>query len=233
LILGYGLNNKAFQIACRVAAKYGQAHGYGENISHRLLTQLRQFKRNDPPFKLDYDSKSETPLDWWLTFEESEDMPLVSLAIKMFSITPSEAGCERNFSVLKWYYGDRRTRLDLNRIESMSMMRSFWMTNVKKELAFYGKTNTADNLRHCTRTSTVVDEIDEYEFDDDDDTSEDPESPDYAIGSTTLDICVIANLDHTIFNGDQVTQTNLNRVLVQDNMEFNVDDLVLRFFNEN
>jgi hypothetical protein len=63
-ILGYGLNNKAFQIACRVAAKYGQAYGYGENLSHHLLTQLRQFKRQDPPFDLDYDPKFETPLDW-------------------------------------------------------------------------------------------------------------------------------------------------------------------------
>ena len=64
MILGYGLNNKAFQIACHVAAKYGQALGYGENMSHHLLTQLRQFKRNDHPFKLDYDPKSEMPLSW-------------------------------------------------------------------------------------------------------------------------------------------------------------------------
>ncbi|GES83049.1 ribonuclease H-like domain-containing protein [Rhizophagus clarus] len=166
---------------CR--GKYGQALGYGENMSHHLLTQLRQFKRNDHPFKLDYDPKSETPLSWWLTFEEAEDMPLVSLAIKMFSITPSEAGCERNFSVLKWYYDDRGTRLDLKRIESMSMMRSFWMTNIKKEMAYYVKTLTADDLRDCTRISTVIDENDEYEFDDDD-TPENPESPDCALEST-------------------------------------------------
>lgn len=237
MISGYGLNNKAFQIACRVATKYGQTYGYGENLSHRLLTQLRQFKRQDPPFDLDYDPKSETPLDWWLTYEESEEleeMPLVSLAIKMFSITPSEAGCERNFSVLKWFYGDRRTRLDLNRIESMSMMRSFWMTNIKKEMTFYGKEITADDLRHCIRASTVIDEFDEYEFDDDEfDNDEliDSGSPDYTSASLNLNICLIANLDHTIFNGGQVTQTK-NRVLVPDNTEYNVDDLVSRFLNE-
>ena len=206
-------------------------------MSHCLLTQLRQFKRQDPPFDLDYDPKSETPLDWWLTYEESEEseeleeMPLVSLAIKMFSITPSEAGCERNFSVLKWYYGDHRTRLDLNRIESMSMMRSFWMTNVKKEMAFYGKEIIADDLWHCTRTSTVIDEFDEYEFDEDDDESVDSdESPDY-VRSTSLNICLIANLDHTIFNDGHATQTK-NRVFVPDNTEYNVDDLVSRFLNE-
>src|SRR5436190_7407961 len=103
-------------------------------------------------------------------------MPLVSLAIKMFSITPSEAGCERNFSILKWFYGDRRTRLDISRVESMSMIRSFWMTNIKKEMAFYGKEITDDNLRHCAQFSTVIDKFDEFnEFDNM------PESPDYTL----------------------------------------------------
>src|SRR4051812_14503489 len=175
-------------------------------MSHCLLTQLRQFKRKDPPFNLDYDSNFETPFAWWLTYEESDEMPLVSLAIKMFSITPSEAGCERNFSVLKWFYGDHWTRLDISRIESMSMMRSYWITNVKKEMAFYGKEITANDLQHCTQISAVVDELDEF-----DDVMEDPESSDYTSRSTSLNISSIVNLEHTIFNGDQITQTNPNR----------------------
>lgn len=94
---------------CHTAARYWKAHGYGEQSCNLLLTQLRQFKRDkreNSLFNLDYDSKSETPFNWWLTYEESEEMPLVTLAQKMFSITPSEAGCERNFSILKWFYGD-------------------------------------------------------------------------------------------------------------------------------
>ena len=190
---------------------------------------MRQFKRKNPPFNLDYDSKSETPFAWWLTYEESDEMPLVSLAIKLFSIIPSEAGCERNFSVLKWFYGDRRTRLNIDRIESMSMMRSFWMMNIKKEMAFYGKEITADNLRQRTQTSTVIDELDEYDFIDD--TYEDSESPDYTLGSTSLDINSIINLNYAIFNGDhQVVQTN--RDLVPDNLEYNAGELVSRFLNE-
>jgi hypothetical protein len=42
----------------------------------------------------------------------------------------------------------------------------------------------------------------------------------------------MANLDHTIFSGDQVIQTNLNRNSVPDNLEYNVDDLVSHFINE-
>ncbi|RGB32740.1 hypothetical protein C1646_762550 [Rhizophagus diaphanus] len=105
----------------------------------------------------------------------------------------------------------------------MSMMCSFWMTNIKKEMAFHGKEITADDLRQY--------ELDEYDFDDD--TSEDSESSDYAIRSTSLDISSIANLDHAIFNrSHQVVQTNLNRDLVPDNLEYNVGNLVSRFLNE-
>ena len=77
----------------------------------------------------------------------------------MFSITPSEAGCERNFSILKWFYGDLRTCLDISKVESMSMMHAYWMTNIKKEmisdninerLMFHGTsgTNPIEVLKH-------------------------------------------------------------------------------------
>ena len=162
-------------------------------------------------------------------------MPLVSLAIKMFSITPSEAGCERNFSTLKWFYGDRRTRLDISRVELMSIIRSFWITNVKREMAFYGKEITVDDLRHCTQISTVMDEFNKS--DEIDDRPEDFESSDKISESISLDVSSIANLDHTIFSDevgdqiDQMVQTNLNAV-APGNIEYNVDDLVLHFLND-
>ena len=58
--------------------------------------------------------------------------------------------------------------------------------DIKKEIAFYGKEITADNLRQCTQTSTVIDELDEYDFIDN--TYKDSESPDYTLRSTSLDI---------------------------------------------
>ena len=178
---------------------------------------------------MDYNPKSESPYSWWLTYEDLEELPLVSLAIKMFSITPSEAGCERNFSILKWFYGDRRTSLDINRIELMSMIRSFWMTNIKREMAFYGKEITVDDLRHCTQILTIINELEVNNR------SEDFESSDQVQGSISLDISSLVNLDHTIFGdetGNQMIQTNLNTDVTPDNIEYSVDDLVARFLNE-
>ena len=38
----------------------------------------------------------------------------------------------------------------------MSMMHAYWMTNIKKEMALYGKDITDDDLRYFTQTSTVI-----------------------------------------------------------------------------
>ena len=177
---------------------------------------------------MDYDPKSESPFVWWLTYEESDELPLVSLALKMFSITPSEAGCERNFFILKWFYGDLRTCLDISKVESMSMMHAYWMTNIKKEMALYGKDITDDDLRYFTQTSTVIQESDDILKDIETDFNFE------SISTTVLDITSIANLNHEIFNNDnQVVENRENREQLENNIDYNVDNLVANFLKEN
>ena len=95
-------------------------------------------------------------------------------------------------------------------------------------MAFYGKEITDDDLHHCAQFSTVIDKFDEFdEFDNM------PESPDYTLESTSLKISSMANLDHDIFNNDQMVQpNNVNRENPPDNTNYNVNDLVLRFLDD-
>ncbi|CAB4399501.1 unnamed protein product [Rhizophagus irregularis] len=79
----------------------------------------------------------------------------------------------------------------MSRIELMSMMHSFWITNAKKEMAFYGKEITADGLRHCTQISTVMDEFDEF-----DELDEYDDAVVVHLDLTSLNISSIVNLDH-------------------------------------
>jgi hypothetical protein len=178
---------------------------------------------------MDYDSKSETPFAWWLTYEETDELPLVTLAQRMFSITPSEAGCERNFSILKWFYGDLRTCLNINKVELMSMMHTYWMTNIKKEMSLYGKNITDDDLRNFTQNSTVI-----YESDNIPEGSE----ADFnfeSISTIALNITSIANLNHEIFSNNSQINVNREENLVNnvDNIDYNVGDLVTHFLTEN
>ncbi|CAG8790888.1 3068_t:CDS:2 [Gigaspora margarita] len=57
-----------------------------------------------------------------------------SETLKIFSINPTQANCKRNFSALKWILGERRTHLDLNRLEGIAKIRSYHITNIRREI---------------------------------------------------------------------------------------------------
>ena len=83
------------------------------------------------------------------------------LAVKIFSITPHSADCERTFSSLGWIYGKQRCQLSLSRIQAMAQIRSFYVSNIKRELAFFGKTVSANELQEQVASATFLVEEDE------------------------------------------------------------------------
>jgi len=102
-----------------------------------LCSQLRRYKENESPFDLPY-LTHDSPIQWWDCIELQENY-IQQLAIYLFSICPNSASCERGFSTLGWLTGKYRLRLGVEKMESMAKMISFYWSNAKKELAFYGK----------------------------------------------------------------------------------------------
>lgn len=86
--------------------------GGGENSSSILIGQIWSFSKNLSPYDDDFNSKYFTVIRWWESVEqdEGEENFIQTLALKIFSITPHNAGCERIFSVMGWYMNKRRTR---------------------------------------------------------------------------------------------------------------------------
>ncbi|CAG8700509.1 2323_t:CDS:1, partial [Scutellospora calospora] len=78
------------------------------------------------------------------------------LAIKVFSITPHSADCERVFSALGWLYSKRRQKLSLSRIQAIPQIRSFYISNIKNKLAFFGKTLLSSNLKELVVAATFL-----------------------------------------------------------------------------
>ncbi|RHZ55150.1 hypothetical protein Glove_420g87 [Diversispora epigaea] len=88
-----------------------------------LLMEMRSWKRKVAPYDLSFNSIQETPMKWWLTV------------------------CERNFSMLKWFLGERRTSLTLLKIESMAKIHFYYISNTDKEIHFCNKNLSEDELR--------------------------------------------------------------------------------------
>ncbi|CAH1770403.1 14805_t:CDS:2, partial [Entrophospora sp. SA101] len=53
------------------------------------------------------------------------------------------------------WWGDCRTRLAIQRLENISKIRSYYLTNIKAELLYYDKTSTSNELRNVANDSSV------------------------------------------------------------------------------
>lgn len=80
-----------------------------------LLTQMRNYKLKNDPYDMTY-GVNDTPIGWWSTIEDNYDY-LQTLSLKLFYICPHSAASERVFSVLRWYYNQRRSRLHTQTVE--------------------------------------------------------------------------------------------------------------------
>ena len=75
--------------------------GGGKNSSNFLLIQFSLYRDKENPFDDPYIEGTSTPINWWTSVElRKEEDPIRKLALKMHSIMPHNADCERVFSIL-------------------------------------------------------------------------------------------------------------------------------------
>lgn len=143
------------------AATLWKSWGHKQKSCKDLLEQLRAYKLKKAPYNTEFSStSSESPIDWWLTIFDGNNQ-LQRLATKLFSISPHSASCERQFSSLGWFFGNRRQRLNLETVESLGKVHRYILSNAEKELS-YTKTYEEDYIRNLVSMATVNND-DEYD----------------------------------------------------------------------
>ncbi|CAG8692431.1 5035_t:CDS:2, partial [Ambispora gerdemannii] len=58
--------------------------------------------------------------------------------IKLFSVSPHAANCERVWLICGWIYGTRRTRLSIGNLDVVAQIHSYYIANNKAKLPYYG-----------------------------------------------------------------------------------------------
>lgn len=123
--------------------------GKTNSARKELMHQMKLYRTRQKPFDIDLGA-SEFPATWWFSMEDSfsegKDY-LVQLALKLLSVTPHAAGCERVWSNLGWLYGKRRNRLGLNKVENMYKLSSYYHAHAKQELPYYGIGKSSEEIR--------------------------------------------------------------------------------------
>lgn len=86
--------------------------GGGEHSSADLVLQIQSFYLWDRAYDIPFSTTKNDSLIWWNMCNpvREEENHIRKLALKILSITPHNAGCERVFSVLGWFANKRRTR---------------------------------------------------------------------------------------------------------------------------
>jgi len=146
-------------------AAYLKKHDHSKKQSaETLLAQIGEFHLQTAPYNLPYTSQVNTPLSWWKMCSPFPPY-LQLLSIKLFSIIPHAASCERIWSICGWMVGKRRTRLLTENLESMSKIHSYYIANSKSELPNFSKDRTAEELRTILNDAHLCDDeeyIDDY-----------------------------------------------------------------------
>ena len=151
-------------------ASIGKRMGFDCYECRVLCSQLTKYKEEKDPFDLDPSVIQDNPIEWWEMIDtESEPNVLSKVACHLFAISPNSASCERGFSTLSWLYHSRHLNLKLDRLESMCKLITYWKSNFKTELGFYGidqkKKTRLSNEEINLRIAEAFTEVDEEEYD--------------------------------------------------------------------
>jgi hypothetical protein len=166
-----------------------------------MIGQMANFKCGETYYSTKYSSSYIKPKTWWQMVDDPTDY-LKSLALKLFSIIPHSAACERSFSMLSFLYGKRRQCLSISTIEMIAKIRSYLISNIKNEL------NHLTNEESESELKILIQECGFYDDDEDDDSNDEDDDifdDDSEIPSHEVYVLVVNNmidLNNSIFTGD-------------------------------
>ena len=151
-------------------AVYGKKIGFNKEQCKSLGAQLRKYVDNREPFNAEFVPDEEDVLTWW-SFMRSEK-ELKTIAEKLLSIVPNSASSECGFSKLGWLCGKHRINLSNEKLESMGKLCTYYKSNAKKVLSFYGHELTTEEINIIFRNENIyeVEDEDEIETDENDET---------------------------------------------------------------
>jgi hypothetical protein len=184
--------------------------------TNNLCSQLLKYRNGDPPFNQPF-LGSDDIIKWWTSLEIQPPV-LQEFALRLFSICPNSASCERGFSTCGWISSKRRLKLGVDKLESIVKLISYYRSNVSNELSFYGKATNKDSLQLNNREliAIVNETLAEGNEDDDDDEEYDN------IQRFTTDGHIIPNHEVRIFIEDTINLSD--KIIIHELGELFVDD---------
>ena len=195
---------------------------------------MANFKCKEGVYNLDYEEFDSPQIQW--KFIDNDANFLRKIALKLFAVVPHSASCERNFSGLGWFYGNRRYNLNTTTIESMSKIRHFYLTNAHSELQYSSKNHTEEDLAKMLKESNLFndDELEEEEEEEDNDNLENESIEDKIPQHEVYVLIMTKDIDLTnpIFDNESEDESDTNDKENEndddedDDEEFDINEII-------
>ncbi|CAB4471608.1 unnamed protein product [Rhizophagus irregularis] len=205
---GKGLLPTVFRNIYLLAMKIWVNMGGGETSSAKLISQIRSFYLRDIEFDYPF-SNNEDVITWWRMCNPvpDEENHIQKLALKILSITPHNAGCERVFSILGWFTNKRRTKLKVEKLEAMAKLHTHYIMNAQKELKYAYTGLSEDSFQSSVRkalsnakaSDDLNEDSDDDFFDSDDDNDENNDNSN-SLDTRSMEIERWINIDDSELN---------------------------------
>jgi hypothetical protein len=137
----------------------------GKNSANQLVGQMADYKDYKKPYEFEYSQSAFSIESWWRMIEQNDNW-IQKIALIINTITPHNVGCERVFSVLGWMCSKRRSRLSIDRIQSLAKLHSYYVSNASTEMnyAFSGLTEE-EFFKELNKSFNDITEFSEEEID--------------------------------------------------------------------
>jgi len=213
-----------------------QKIGYNTTAVSCLIAQLCRYWLNKPPFDLGFDSLRDTPITWWQTCVEKPPF-IQTIALSLLSIVLHSANCERIFSVLRWFFGQRRSRLDPNQISKMARIHSYYISNSKNQLQYFGQELTSEQIEaqvvnatyHLTNSNEIEEDVPFASLSDDGDDELPQDSRTFV---SEEELRHVLQLETYVIISNQVFVSNLVNIQDDDSNNNNDDDYVENYIGD-
>ncbi|RHZ82263.1 hypothetical protein Glove_110g116 [Diversispora epigaea] len=121
-----GLQINTFRIICEKVLSIWKLLEGREKSANELIAQISNYSLKSKPYDFEFVTGIHTC--------KQQNNHIQKLALLMASIVPSNASCERYFSILGWYMNKRRTSLNCSLLQNMLQMHAYYVSNISNEI---------------------------------------------------------------------------------------------------
>ncbi|CAG8476096.1 24403_t:CDS:2, partial [Gigaspora rosea] len=149
-----GFKNRQFSRIIKIVGSIWQKFEKDHASWNILVAQLRLYKEKKYPYNQPYAQGYDILITWWNSIEP-EPKYLQELVLKILAIVPNSVLCERNFSLLTWLTGNKRIQIDIQNLETIAKLCTYYNSNAKKELSYFANEMTENEVLEILNQTNI------------------------------------------------------------------------------